>query len=155
MSDHRERFCRNCGSPLHHEDDCPQFRPVMAPTIARCGCCGTEHVCGGRQRRVIIESPLAGDFEKNLAYARAAMRDCLDRGEAPYASHLLYPQVYDDNLPAHRERGITAGLAWGEAADATVVYTDLGISPGMQKGIEHAEEARRIIEYRTIPGWKP
>lgn len=39
---------------------------------------------------VIVESPYAGDVERNTAYARAAVRDCLMRGEAPFASHLLY-----------------------------------------------------------------
>ena len=34
--------------------------------------------------RVIIESPYAGDVEKNLRYLRAAMHDCLMRGEAPF-----------------------------------------------------------------------
>lgn len=32
-------------------------------------------------RRVIVESPYAGDIEKNVTYARAAIRDCLSRGE--------------------------------------------------------------------------
>lgn len=41
---------------------------------------------------VIVESPYAGDVKTNVAYARAAIRDCLMRGEAPYASHLLYTQ---------------------------------------------------------------
>ncbi len=49
-------------------------------------------------RRAIIESPFAGDVERNVRYARAAMRDCLMRRETPYASHLLYTQegVLDD-----------------------------------------------------------
>ena len=52
--------------------------------------------------RVIIESPFAGDVDRNLRYARAAMRDCLLRGESPYASHLLYtqPGVLNDDIPA-------------------------------------------------------
>src|SRR5690606_25512925 len=29
-----------------------------------------------QRRRVIVESPYAGDVERNLAYLRAAMRDC-------------------------------------------------------------------------------
>lgn len=43
-------------------------------------------------RLVIIESPFAGDVVRNLRYLRACMRDCLRRGEAPYASHALYTQ---------------------------------------------------------------
>ena len=38
-------------------------------------------------RLVVVESPYAGDVEANLAYLRRAMRDCLLRGEAPFASH--------------------------------------------------------------------
>ena len=39
---------------------------------------------------MILESPYAGRVEENVAYARAAVRDSLLRGEAPIASHLLY-----------------------------------------------------------------
>ena len=41
-------------------------------------------------RFVIVESPYAGDVAANVEYARAAVADCLRRGEAPFASHLLY-----------------------------------------------------------------
>lgn len=67
--------------------------------------------------RVVVESPYAGDVERNLRYLRAALRDCLLRGEAPYASHAIYtqPGVLDDDIPSERTRGIHAGLAWGLA----------------------------------------
>lgn len=101
---------------------------------------------------VVIESPYAGDVELNLSYLRAAMHDCLLRGEAPYASHALYTQegVLDDDIPEERELGIRAGFAWRQVAEATVVYTDLGISRGMQYGIEDAEERGCPVEYRTL-----
>ena len=104
---------------------------------------------------VIVESPYAGDVETNEAYVRAAMADCLARGEAPYASHLLYtqPGVLDDTLPEERERGICAGFAWRAAAVRTVVYTDRGISRGMQYGIDHAASLGHAVEYRTLEGW--
>lgn len=107
-------------------------------------------------RRVIIESPFAGDIDTNQAYARAALRDCLLRGEAPLASHLLYtqPGVLDDSNPEERVHGIDAGLAWGCLADATVVYGDLGISTGMRYGIERAEREGRPVEYRQLADWK-
>ena len=103
---------------------------------------------------VILESPFAGDVKRNTAYARAALRDSLLRGEAPIASHLLYTQdgVLDDALPDERRRGIDAGLAWLARADATVVYNDLGISNGMKHGIAAAEERNVPVIYRTI-GW--
>jgi hypothetical protein len=62
---------------------------------------------------VILESPYAGDVEANMRYARAAMRDSLMRGEAPFASHLLYTQegVLLDSVPEERTLGIEAGFA--------------------------------------------
>lgn len=105
---------------------------------------------------VVIESPLAGDVVRNVAYAKAAMRDCLARSESPYASHLLFAQdgILDDTVPSERERGISAGLAWGAKADLTAVYVDLNVSAGMKRGIERAEAEGRPVEYRRIEGWK-
>ncbi len=100
--------------------------------------------------RVLIESPFAGNIERNIQYAKEAVLDCLKRGEAPYASHLFFPQVLDDLKPEERRLGIEAGLEWGKAAEKTVVYEDFGISSGMKLGIEAAEKAGRKIEYRKI-----
>jgi len=101
---------------------------------------------------VILESPFAGDIEKNLEYARKCMRDCFMRGEFPFASHLLYTQkgILDDDLGEERKMGIGAGLCWGKFASKTVVYTDLGISEGMKQGIERAKEEGREVEMRKI-----
>lgn len=103
-------------------------------------------------KRVIVESPYAGDVERNVRYARACLRDCLERGEAPMASHLLYtqPGVLRDEDEVEREWGIQAGFAWRAVTLKTVVYTDLGISRGMKYGIEHAERFGHTIEYRTL-----
>lgn len=105
-------------------------------------------------RRVIIESPFAGDVEANVEYARRCVRDSLMRGEAPIASHLLYtqPGILDDDIPDERQHGINAGLQWRFVADATVVYTDRGISGGMKYGIELAERSGNEVEYRSIEG---
>lgn len=104
-------------------------------------------------RRVVVESPYAGDVERNLRYARAAMLDCLNRGEAPFASHLLYtqPGLLDDTLSGERMLGIRAGLAWGVVADLVAVYTNLGISGGMRQGIDHHTKHGRLIVYRSLP----
>ena len=101
---------------------------------------------------VIIESPYAGDIERNVEYARTCMADSLARGEAPFASHLIYtqPGILRDEIPGERELGINAGFAWGKAAELTAVYEDLGYSRGMRAGIEAAKEAGRPIEYRKI-----
>jgi hypothetical protein len=111
---------------------------------------------------VIIESPFAGkgetreeraaDREENINYARKAMHDCLMRGEAPYASHLLYTQdgVLDDTVPSERELGINAGFKWAEVAKKRVVYTDRGISKGMRRGIDEANRLGQEVEFRSI-----
>jgi len=103
-------------------------------------------------RTVIVESPYAGDLAANRRYARAALRDCLSRGEAPFASHLLYtqPGVLRDGVAAERQWGIDAGLAIGRRMDATVVYTDRGYSVGMRYGIAAAQAAGRPVEYRSL-----
>ena len=101
---------------------------------------------------VLIESPFAGEVEKNIRYARACMRDSLLRGEHPFVMHLLYTQdgILDDDIPSERNLGIEAGLAWGKCARKTVVYTDFGITPGMEQGIKRAKEEGREIEYRQL-----
>lgn len=103
-------------------------------------------------RRVILESPYAGDVEANLDYCRLAMKDCLARGEAPFPSHALYtqPGVLDDADPGQRELGMEAGFAWGEIADYVVVYEDRGMSNGMLAGIERHIARGMLIVYRAF-----
>jgi hypothetical protein len=105
---------------------------------------------------VLVESPLASPeiegLVRNKKFARACLRDCLARGEAPYASHLLYAQegLLNDDISEERALGIHAGLVWGKSATKTVVYTDLGISSGMERGIKRAKEEGREVEYREL-----
>ena len=56
-------------------------------------------------------------------------------------------------MPAERKHGIDAGLAWRTVAQASVVYTDLGISEGMEYGIKAAQDAGVPVEYRTLADW--
>jgi hypothetical protein len=107
-------------------------------------------------RRVIVESPYKGNLIQrwlNRRYARRCLHDCLRRGEAPFASHLIYtqPGVLRDGVALERKLGIDAGLAWAQWAQATVVYTDRGISAGMRLGIASAQELGRPVEYRVLP----
>lgn len=102
---------------------------------------------------VNIESPYSGNlFQRwlNRRYARRCLLDSLNRGEIPLASHLLYTQVLNDKDPVERDRGIVAGLQWNRFAEITIVYTDRGISPGMEIGINAAKMAGRLVEYRKL-----
>lgn len=106
-------------------------------------------------RRVILESPYAGktpaDVAAHVEYARHCVSDCLRRGETPLAGHLLYTQVLDDKDPKQRRKGLDAHLAWIEAADALVVYDNLGITSGMKEAIVLAQEHNTTIEFRSLP----
>lgn len=100
--------------------------------------------------RVIIESPFAGDRSRNEKYLAACVRDCLHRGESPYASHAFFTQFLEDEIEKERELGIRAGLEWAKVAEKVVFYTDYGMSPGMTFALNvHAAE-NRIIEYRQL-----
>jgi hypothetical protein len=102
--------------------------------------------------RVILESPYAGDIERNVNYARMAVRDSLSRGEAPIASHLLYTQdgILNDNNEHERSWGIDAGLAWKEVAQKHVFYIDYGYSRGMEYARQYATNNQIAIEERRI-----
>lgn len=112
---------------------------------------------------VIIESPYAAKntdgtldhigIEINVEYARACLRDSLLRGEAPYASHLLYtqPGVLRDDVPEDRELGITSGFEFRRLADVIAVYIDLGISSGMQRAIDKEAELCALGAGDTVP----
>ena len=106
------------------------------------------------QKLVVIESPFAGDVSRNKTYLDALLVDSLKRGEYPYASHGFFPQVLDDNIPEERALGIKAGLAWAARGSKTILATDLGISKGMQLGVDAAKIAGRPVEERSLKGWK-
>lgn len=107
-------------------------------------------------RRVILESPYAGfsegDIAVNVEYGRRCVRDALLRGDAPIASHLLYtqPGILRDDVPDERRHGINAGLVWLSVAEASVVYVDRGITPGMLQGIKRARALGRDVEFRSL-----
>ena len=100
--------------------------------------------------RVIIESPFAGDKARNEKYLGICVRDCLMRGESPYASHAFFTQFLEDNLKQERELGIRAGLEWAKVADKVVFYTDYGMSPGMTFALNVHVAENRVIEYRQL-----
>ncbi len=114
------------------------------------------------KRLVIVESPFAGrgrwwftrlwDRWMNVRYARAAVRDCVLRGESPIASHLLLTQrgVLNDADPLERKLGIGCGHEWMRACDAVVFYVDRDFSTGMNYGKSAAKLAGKTIEYRRL-----
>lgn len=103
-------------------------------------------------KRVVVCSPYGGSIDRNLHYARCAVRHSIDQGEAPFASHLIYPQpnILDEAVPRDRERGIQLGLEWISLAEAVIFYVDHGWSPGMIQELKVARLFSRPIEVRHI-----
>lgn len=109
---------------------------------------------------VVIESPFAGNKHhteaEHRAYLQAAIRDCIARGETPYASHQMLTDAFDDADADERRLGLNAGFAMADALGCKVaIYTDYSASDGMVLGIKAHRLAGRTIEFRKIdPGLK-
>ena len=115
--------------------------------------------------RAIVESPFkTGQIrladgnvvtvkeEDNLEYARACCRWCVDRGMAPFASHLMYPQFMDDGIHYERHRGIMMGFKWGKVAGQRFFFVDRGFSDGMIQGLEEADRIQQSTKIIKIGG---
>lgn len=94
-------------------------------------------------KRVFVCSPFRGDVVRNTELARQYCRYVLLQGFAPFAPHLLYTQMLDDNAVHEREQGILAGIAWLEACDEIWVFGEP--SEGMRKEISLAEAIGKPI----------
>lgn len=107
-------------------------------------------------RTVAVETPYEGDVTHNLNYLRACLRDCLRRRETPLAAHglLTQPGVFDAESDVERQLAEEAGIAWTQYAEATVVYTDLGLTDRVRAAIARAENEGREVEYRSLPAWR-
>lgn len=88
-------------------------------------------------------------LRQNLVYARFALLNSLKRGEAPFASHLLYTQVWAENKEL-REAGIKAGVEYHHRTDMVALYVDLGVSGGMKLAEDNALLLNVQIGRRTI-----
>lgn len=95
-------------------------------------------------KTVLLESPYAGDVQRNEAYARRAMTYLLEWGYAPFAGHLLYTQVLDDTVPEQRTKGVAAHLAWMDRVDEVWFFLDHGLSAGMRQAFRHSSGPRLV-----------
>lgn len=99
--------------------------------------------------RVYIASPFRGatveETRQNIVYARLCVLDCLERGESPYASHLIITQVYAET-DALRDIGLRAGDAYRAVSDVVALYVDLGVTDGMRR-------AEVAAAHRNIHTW--
>ena len=104
---------------------------------------------------VVIESPFRATHyysqEQHRLYLLHCLADCYRRGEAPFASHHLAPEVLNDDDDFERAVGIRTGTAWGKYADLVAVYSDLGVGPGMKSAIAYYKSINTPIDWRRLP----
>ncbi len=99
---------------------------------------------------VIVESPYAGEVEKNMGYLAVCLKDCIVRGETPYASHWMLTTILDDKDPEERKIGIEAGLSMRQCIGRAVFYIDRGWSSGMLNAKEKYDEEQVPYEIRRL-----
>lgn len=85
--------------------------------------------------QIIVESPYAGDLDRNESYLNECLLYCLARGYSPYASHGLLTRALDDCDPKQRALGIAANLAMRKTIKKVIYFVDYGISNGMGKAL--------------------
>jgi hypothetical protein len=100
----------------------------------------------------MVESPYAGEVPSNLKYLRECIDHCRKRGEAPFASHGIYPIYLDDLQPDERTLGLAWRDAWAQGADVVRFYVDRGVSAGMWHAFQHAVKFNYKVEAWTIRG---
>lgn len=98
--------------------------------------------------KVVVESPLKGDFSKNLRYALWCQRALwlVDRQQA-IASHTTCPWFLDDDKHEERTAGINWDWFWQLDAEH-VFFIDLGWSDGMLEAWETCD--KRGIRRTTL-----
>lgn len=90
------------------------------------------------KKLVFVCSRYRGDTIHNCINVKRICKKAIDEGHAPFAPHLFYPQILDDQKEAERATGISCSLAFLEVCHEIWVYADEGVSDGMKLEIEHA-----------------
>jgi hypothetical protein len=88
-------------------------------------------------------------LRQNLVYARLLLLNSLKLGEAPFASHLLYTQVWSESDDL-RDRGIKSGIEFHHRADLIVLGIDLGTSSGMRNAAANARLIGTEMTSRSV-----
>lgn len=95
---------------------------------------------------VYICSPLSGDVPGNTERARKFCRFALEKGQIPFAPHLMFPQFVNGDDPTVRELAIFMDVILLGKCDELCVFGDT-ISEGMAIEIEVAKNRRQPIRY--------
>lgn len=98
--------------------------------------------------KVYIVSKYAGNIEYNVQKAIEYCRFAINEGKMPLASHLLYPQMLDDNIPSERALGCSFGLHMLSFCDEVWVFGEEH-SQGMVAEIVEAQTLSKTIKFFT------
>lgn len=97
------------------------------------------------RRKIYVASRYAGDVDANVSAAVTYCRRVIDEGYMPVASHLLYPQILNDNIPEERELGLLFGLSLLRMCDEVWVFGE--VSQGVAQEIAEAKRLKKQIRY--------
>lgn len=97
------------------------------------------------RRKVYVASKYKGDVDANVKATIGYSRDVIEKGYMPVVSHLMYPQILDDNNPKERELGLLFGLALLRVCDEVWVFGE--VSEGMALEIKEAKRLQKRIKF--------
>ncbi len=104
-----------------------------------------EHDARNR-KKVYVVSRYAGNIDVNVANAIRYCRFVIGQSCMPVASHLLYPQMLDDNDPDQRLLGTMFGLVLLALCREVWVFGS-ELSPGMRREVREAKRLGKRLRY--------
>lgn len=100
---------------------------------------------------VYICSKYAGNTQVNVYLAVKYCCYAIKEGKIPVASHLLYPQMLDDNDPVQRKLGCQFGLALLKHCSEVWVFNEnRELSEGMRAEIKEARLLGKKVKYHDV-----
>ena len=111
-----------------------------------------------QRKKIYVASRYAGNIPVNIENTVCCCQYVISCGGIPVASHLIYPQMLNDNDHDERELGIAMGLALLALCDEVWIFRDSeGLSAGMRTEEQAARKLRKPVRYFRIEevlGWK-
>ncbi len=99
-------------------------------------------------KKIYVVSKYAGDVKKNVSYAITYCKFVIAMGHQPIASHLLYPQMLNDNVPEERQLGCDFGMNLLRICDEVWVFGS-EYSKGMKAEVSKARQLGMMIRNFT------
>lgn len=97
-------------------------------------------------KKIYVISRYAGDIEANMAATISYCKYVISKGYMPIASHLLYPQMLNDDIPEERAIGTSFGMALLSGCQEAWCFGDT-VSKGMAAELEECKRLHIPIKY--------